>query len=172
MLGNVALARGDREQARLCFEESLAVGRTLADPWATSRALSRLALMAADAGDEEQARRLAVESIEIEKDAGSWIGQLLNLEVFAALAAAAGHPRRAARLYGCASVIRESAGSQDWPDRDPDLADLRRALGEKAFAEEWDQGRAMTLDEALDYALEEDTDPKVVIGRRDVRSPS
>ncbi len=154
MLGNVALARGDREQARLCFEESLAVGQTLADPWATSRALSRLALMAADAGDEEQARRLAVKSIEIEKDAGSWIGQLLNLEVFAALAAAAGRPRRAARLYGCASVIRASAGSQDWPDRNPDLSDLRRALGEDAFAEAWEQGRGMTLDEALHYALE------------------
>jgi hypothetical protein len=51
-------------------------------------------------------------------------------------------------------VLRETVGSHDWPDREPNVAHLRSALGEEAFGEAWAQGRAMTLDESLDYALE------------------
>ena len=43
-----------------------------------------------------------------------------------------------------------------WPDPAPHIARLRAALGEQAFAETWAQGKAMTLDQALAYALEED----------------
>ncbi|MEO5634903.1 hypothetical protein [Gaiella sp.] len=45
------------------------------------------------------------------------------------------------------------------PDIEQIVHDLRSALGEEAFAEAWEQGRAMTLNEALDYALEE-ADPE------------
>ena len=44
-----ALARQDYERARLLFEESLALHRTLDDPWGISHALSSLALVAAEA---------------------------------------------------------------------------------------------------------------------------
>ena len=57
-------------------------------------------------------------------------------------------------------MLRESVGFDafeiGWPDPEPDVARLRAALGEEAFAEAWEQGRAMTLDEALDYALGEE----------------
>ena len=44
-----------------------------------------------------------------------------------------------------------------WPDPETAVAQLRPALGEDVFAEAWAQGGAMGLDEALAYALEEQT---------------
>ena len=41
-----------------------------------------------------------------------------------------------------------------WPDPAP-RAQIRATLGEKAFAEAWGEGRAMTLAEPAAYALEE-----------------
>ena len=81
-----------------------------------------------------------------------------NLEVYARLAAAEGLPARAVRLYGRAGVLRESAGvdacEPGWPDSEPHLARLRSALGAEGFSAAWEEGRAMSLDEVLDYALE------------------
>ena len=103
---------------------------------------------------------MLAESIAIEREAGDRLGLAGNLEVFARLAVAQGRPARAGRLYACASVLRESVGFDafevGWPDPEPDVAQLRSALGEDAFAEAWEQGCAMTLDESLDYALAED----------------
>ncbi len=40
-------------------------------------------------------------------------------------------------------------------DPAPRVDQLRNALGEKAFAEAWTQGEAMTLGDAIAYALDE-----------------
>ena len=42
-----------------------------------------------------------------------------------------------------------------WPDPAPHIAHVRSVLGEQAFAEAWAQGKAMTLDQSLAYALAE-----------------
>lgn len=68
-------------------------------------------------------------------------------------------PSRAARLGGAASALRENIGiprppiSQGKLDRT--MVSVRQALGEKAFSAAWDRGRAMTLDQAVEYALGE-----------------
>ena len=81
----------------------------------------------------------------------------------AALAAAEGRPERAVRLHACAGVLREAVGSHlvepGWPDIEHNVNYVRSVLGAKAFTEAWEQGRALTLDEALDYALAE-ADPE------------
>ena len=87
-------------------------------------------------------------------------GWLPTSRCYGRLAAAQGRPVRAARLYGCASVLRESVGIAPVRARlarpGAGVARLRATLGEEAFAEAWAEGRALTLDESLDYALEEE----------------
>ena len=159
-LGSISLARCDYAQARLCFEESLAVGRSLGDRWEVAHSLSNLALVAQEARQEDSARRMLEESLAIEREAGDRLGLAGNLEVFAQRAAAQGLSARASRLDGSASILREAVGFDafevGWPDPAPRIARLRSALGASAFAEAWEQGRAMTLDESLDYALAEE----------------
>ena len=156
-LGSISLARCDYAQARPQFEKSLSFGRELGQPWCISHSLSNLALVAQEERDYEAARRLLAESLEIQRESGERLGLAANLEVYGRLAAAEGDPVRAARLYGSASVLREAVGFDacelGWPDSEPDVARLRRALGGEAFAETWEEGRALTLDESLDYAL-------------------
>ena len=160
-LGGIAVARGDHARARPLFEESLAIHRTLDDPWGIAHSLSRLAYVL-DGRDHDTSRRLIAESVELELKQGDRVGLVFNLETCAGLAAAEGRHERAVRLYAGASVLREAIGSHPydvaWPDpgHEGQVAALRSALGEEAFTEVWTQGRAMTLDESLDYALAED----------------
>jgi len=160
-LGGIAVARGDHARARPLFEESLAIHRTLDDTAGISRSLSRLAYVR-EGRDHDTSRRLIAESVEIELKTGNRPGLVFNLEICAGLAAAEGRHERAARLYAGASVLRESLGSHPydvgWPDPDHEaqVVGLRSALGEEAFAEAWAQGRAMSFDESLDYALAEE----------------
>jgi hypothetical protein len=64
---------------------------------------------------------------------------------------------RAAKVFGAAEAIREGIGALLAPsgraDRERSLADVRVALGDAAFAAAWAAGRAMTLEQATEYAL-------------------
>ena len=168
-LGSISLARDDYEGARLRFEESLALGRESGQPWCISHSLE-LALVAQEARDQAAARQLLAESVAMQREPRERLGLAANLEVYGRLAAAQDHLVRAARLYGGASVLREDVGFDPcefgWPDPEPHVARLRAALGVEAFTEAWDEGRMLTLDESLDYALAEESDDDRLTGRR------
>jgi len=70
-------------------------------------------------------------------------------------------PMRAARHFGAAEALREVVGVTIWPPRrklcDHALEAVRDALGAAAFAAAWAEGSAMTLERAVEYALERDT---------------
>ena len=119
--------------------------------------------MALEEHDNDGARRLLDESVELLRKSGHHYRAKKSLELSARLAAAQNRDRRAARLYGAASVSRGSIDAgmfegEVWPDPGPDIARLRSVLRESEFDETWAQGKAMTLDQALDYALEENAD--------------
>jgi hypothetical protein len=65
---------------------------------------------------------------------------------------------RAACLLGAASAVREAIGAlispEDRPHCERAVTLARAALGEEAFAAAWAEGRAMTLETAMAYALE------------------
>ena len=43
-----------------------------------------------------------------------------------------------------------------WPDAyEPDVSGVRDALGDEAFSEAWAEGRAMSMEQAVAYALGE-----------------
>ena len=63
----------------------------------------------------------------------------------------------AAPLLSCFEAQREQIGvSEAWVARinEQTLAAIRARLDESAFAEAWEQGRALTIDEAVALALE------------------
>ena len=67
-------------------------------------------------------------------------------------------PGHAARLWGVAEHQREDIGAlmppSDRPHHDHQVAAARAALGDDiAFNREWQEGRAMTMEQAIDYAL-------------------
>ena len=84
------------------------------------------------------------------------------VEERAALAMAENAPPRAARLAGAAQAVREGMSAILPPKQrrthEQTVAAARAALGEDAFTEAWDAGRAMTLEQAAEYALAEGED--------------
>jgi ATP/maltotriose-dependent transcriptional regulator MalT len=152
------LQRGDYAHARRLFEESLAIHRSLDDTWGVAGSLASLALVALEAGEAEAAQRLLDESLELGRDGGHPYRVANSLGISGRLAAAQGRHARAARLYGASSVFRETMGVEPndvWLDAAPHVDPLRSALGEKQLVEAWTQGEAMTLGDALAYALDD-----------------
>jgi hypothetical protein len=66
----------------------------------------------------------------------------------------------AARLFGAAEALRAAIGSPIPPieraEYERAVAASRTALGEAAFAAAWAEGRAMTLERAVEFALAAD----------------
>ena len=82
------------------------------------------------------------------------------LEGLAAAAEAHGQTERAARLFGAAEAWREVAGTPLSPVQragyEREVAAVRAQLDAARFAAAWAQGRAMSLEQAIAYAVSED----------------
>ena len=82
---------------------------------------------------------------------------------FACVAGAKGDAQRAAQLWGAAQALHETKGVPRDIDflaeADARISAVRSGMGEEAWEEAWRKGRAMTLDEAISYALGEEAAP-------------
>lgn len=86
------------------------------------------------------------------------------MQWLAAVAGERGEQQRAARMLGAAEALLEISST---PFRAVDnrglyqraVSGAREQLGERAWRAAWDEGRAMTFDEAVAYALEEEPLP-------------
>jgi non-specific serine/threonine protein kinase len=83
------------------------------------------------------------------------------LDEIARLSSVQGWAMRAARLFGAAEAVRSAGGFTMAPshaDYDQGVAEARAALGAAAFTAAWAQGQAMSMEQAIDYAVStEDT---------------
>ncbi len=88
-------------------------------------------------------------------DHGYLPGVVESLEALASLALDGESPLEAARLFGAAAALLTRLGLARWPadeaKRDRDLARLRAALGAEYDAA-WNEGEALTVDNAVAYA--------------------
>lgn len=161
ILGRVAARQGDYAAARTLCEESLAIRREMADKPGIAASLNTLGHIAACQGNYALAHALCQESLVIRQELaalGDRRGIAACLETLATVVCGQGQPQRAARLYGVAEALREAIGAPQMPsDRTPHdraVAALRAALDETAFAAAWAEGQAMTLEQAIRYAVE------------------
>jgi non-specific serine/threonine protein kinase len=79
------------------------------------------------------------------------------LETLAWMAAESGRPERAATLLGCAEQVRGQSAMTLMdlyrPQHDRSVTAIVRTIGEKAFDAAFARGRAMTIDEGVDFAV-------------------
>jgi tetratricopeptide (TPR) repeat protein len=159
-LGAAALMQGDLERARALCEEALKLSRQIG--WVESGAemLNTLAAILRDQGDLDEAETLLVKALQ-DCLAGTTSVDMapMPLEAIAGLAVARQRCERAAELLGVAHALRERIGTRVWPVNRPayerDLASVRGVLGAERFVRAWEEGRAMTLEQAMAYAFDE-----------------
>jgi hypothetical protein len=122
--------------------------------------LYNLGWMALLQNDLGRAADLHRESLSLAWDAG--LNPLVQsaLEGFACLAGAKGEAQRAALLWGAAQALHETKGiARDidfLAEADARISAVRLSTGEEVWEEAWRKGRAMSLDEAVSYALAEE----------------
>jgi DNA-binding NarL/FixJ family response regulator len=124
------------------------------------RSLANLGAVAHARGERAAARSLLTQSIELGRGVAGQDSLAELLERQAIVAVAEAQPERALRLAGAGAALRATAGTALSADRhaalDGRLAAAREALHEESAAWAWTQGRAMTLEQALEYALAEE----------------
>jgi predicted ATPase len=148
---------GDLERRRELHEDNLRRARAQADERVIALSLDQLASYARDQGRLQDAISMLKESLRILRDLGDRGGIAENLSRFAETLVVAGHPETAARLVSSAETLREEIGGGV-----PWLADLNAKtlttihaqLCEAKFADAWEQGQKLTVDEAVTFALD------------------
>lgn len=176
-LGEVAVRQGDYERAIALLEESLRINRARGYQWSVGTVLGTLGWVALAQRDTARMRAHLGESLAIRLDIGDQGGIAWCLEKLAegalvqAETAAAGRVERyqtAARAFAAAARLRTPNKSAIDPADQPvyarNLATLRTALGELAFAAAWAEGESMAIAAVVADALAEpahelDADP-------------
>jgi DNA-binding CsgD family transcriptional regulator len=111
-------------------------------------------------GDLERAKALHKESLALSEERGAFRQlTLILLEGLACGAGAEGGAERAARLFGATEALREAIGfpleSALRRLEEPYLVEARSQLEESAWTEAWEEGRRMSVEAAVEYALSE-----------------
>jgi len=164
-LGYIALMQGEHERAIARSEEALSFARELgsAGEELTPETLVNLGLAVQGLGDYERAMASFKEALARSQNVGNKPTFTNALEGMASLAGALGEATRAARLWGAAEALREATDIALPPGErtlhEPYLTAARTRGGEAEWEEALAEGRAMSLDEAAEYALSnEDAD--------------
>jgi non-specific serine/threonine protein kinase len=151
---------GDYSIARIRYEEALNLFEEQGESRGIAHTHLNLGHLAPFDGDHSGARAHYQQALDRFGQREEKEGIALSLEGFGMLAAAEGRAVRAGRLFGAAEAIREAIRVQkappDLPPYEHAIAAARAALGEEAFETAWAEGRAMNLEHAIAYALEND----------------
>ena len=158
-LGEMARNRGDYDRAATLYEESLAIRREFGDKRGIAAALHSLAFVSRDQGHTLRAATLLEQSLALHSDLQNKIGIAICLEGLAGIALEAQQPARATQLLGAVEALCEAIGAPLLPTErahsDRVRSGARDRLSRAAFSAAWAEGRAMTPEQAVAYALEE-----------------
>jgi predicted ATPase/class 3 adenylate cyclase len=153
----VAYFEGDIDSAKTHAEKSLALHRDLGNEKVVAFLLACLATVALNHRDEAMARANLRESLEISRRLHEKVDVAFVLETCARFAAARSESTFAVKLAGAAASVRETVGAQAAPPWkamvDMSLESAREALGVAISQAVWREGRALSLEEAIDQAL-------------------
>ncbi|MDP9251535.1 MAG: hypothetical protein M3O80_00895, partial [Chloroflexota bacterium] len=122
--------------------------------------LGALAMLAVDEGRLQDGLVGLQQAYRIDRADGYRLEIAHDLYRFARTLASAGQWRAAAQLFSKGEALREETGDSlgSWSVIEAKLEDTltasRAHLGEAAFAEAWEEGRALSLDDAVALALD------------------
>jgi predicted ATPase/DNA-binding SARP family transcriptional activator len=158
-LGVSAFSRGDYDRAVDLLEESLTIARSLQSTKDVAMMLNTLGLATLCQSHVDEGEALLRESLALAEQGEFKVVVLWGLEGLAAVAAARGEAERAARLLGASDGLAEALAvplieiPYVRPIRERSVAAARGELQEPAFAAALAEGRSMTLEDAIAYAL-------------------
>jgi predicted ATPase/DNA-binding CsgD family transcriptional regulator len=156
-LGYEFLLQGDYQRAAALNEQAASLLRNQGHRGGLQYALDNLGWAALVRGDRERARSLHEESLALCRDLGDRLVASESMYGLACSAGIGGEAERAARMFGAARALREAVGYEHAPReralREPYFAAARSSLDKASWEGAFAEGQAMTLEEAVEYAL-------------------
>ncbi len=156
-LGDALLLRGDIDRARAVSEEAETMLREQNHTFYLIYALTNRGWVALIQNDANRGRTSFTEGLKLSQRIGAKEAVPEILEGLACIAATLGEPRRAATLLGAVQALRETTGLQQEPSvhalEDAYLSAARSRLDEKSWEAAFEEGRAMSVEEAAKYAV-------------------
>jgi len=160
ILAQLAIRQGNPARAIALLEEALDLSRTRAVSLGSQAwTVRNLGFAYQSAGDLMRAVGCYVESLEMRQRLGQLPGVAWSMEGLGEVALLSGDGRRAVRLWAAASRLRRESHDQltdveanrfaEWQ------AKAQTMLGEETYEQAWAAGEALSLEEAVTYALGE-----------------
>jgi predicted ATPase/DNA-binding CsgD family transcriptional regulator len=158
IIGEIAHFSGDDERARRAYEECLAVALETGDKRRIRFMFGNLTFVAQHEGDHPHARELAEKGLQLALEMNSNMDIAESLADLAGPVGMTGLPEQAARLFGAWEAAMERMGAApqpaDMPDFERNIAAVRAQLDPEIFQAAWANGRALSLEQAVEFALE------------------
>ncbi len=149
--------RGHYDTARKIFEEGLEMFRRLHSKNFVLVMRSELGHIERSTGNLTQARAIYGETIKGWQDLGNRSAIAHQLECFGLLSLVDEEPQRAVKLFGAAEALREriQAPMTDYErvEYNQATARVRSMLTESEFKSLWADGRSLTMEQAIEFAL-------------------
>jgi non-specific serine/threonine protein kinase len=156
-LGMEARFQGRFDEARERFTPLLDAFRDMGDQHRTNMIHSECAHMQRLEGHHDKAESTYRETILEWQRLGHRAAVANQLECFAFIAKAHEQPERALKLLGAAERLREiikiSMSRMEQVEYDREVADLKANTDEKEFTSLWAEGKSMTMEQAIQFAL-------------------
>jgi predicted ATPase/class 3 adenylate cyclase len=158
-LGATAVVTGEFERAEALLQQGREMFWKLGDWLHVSVADLNLGNLALARNDFDLAEKQGLKVILDLQERADVFGIDGALDILASVTASRGEIRRAARIWGGVEGYRDARDIPWAPDEremiEPRIDAARTRLDEADWTMAWEEGRAMTLDQAVDYALEE-----------------
>jgi predicted ATPase len=155
-LGLATMQTGDHIRTQSLLEDALKLYRDLGNATFVARTVGYLGYAALLRGESALAEGLFAESLAAFLKLEEKRGVAEGLDGLAVVSASNKRTAKASRLAGAAEAIRQQLGIHPLPTdrsiREYYLQMAREGLGESAWKAAWEEGKAMSLEEAIEYA--------------------
>jgi tetratricopeptide (TPR) repeat protein len=145
--------------ARTLYQDALSAFRKAGDRWGSARSLADLGYVCCDQEDYVAAHAAYREALKIFVELGHRRGLARTLEGYACLAVARGGTTRALKLASAAAHLRRVIGAPlpqaEQARLDHTLLAARESLTDAEGSSAWTEGSAMSVEKAIEYALDE-----------------
>ena len=162
ILGFIAIDGENYDAARSHFKESVKVYDEIGATFNVFLEKSNLAHLERRTGNYETALEYYRETIVAFRDMGQTGAVSHQLECCGFIAIAQNQNKRALQLFAAANALREKAGTPMRPDEqtyfDEQLHGLRAKMDMTQYNSIWSEGRVMTMEQAIEFALEDNNE--------------
>jgi non-specific serine/threonine protein kinase len=157
LLAETYMTNRDLEKAKPLWKQGLDLSRKAHDKFHMAWGLEGLGNAERLEERFDSARQFYMESLPLKVSVMDKMGITYSLESFAQLAAVQKQFKRAAILWGAAETLGETLNILLIPSKESLytslISDTRTQLGEVSFHAAWAKGKAMKMQEAIEYAL-------------------